>query len=132
MEIPRAWEEYDTLSRWPLIHLRDQFFILLHRPHIREGRRWVPVIDVTRYADDLMLNQGQIEHGGVVWGPGEAVAEVGSEGNYARVYMKDGSTVQIRIRELAVDMRILTEKEYLDEQDPFTESGYGEGVYDVE
>lgn len=72
-----------------------------------EGRHWVPVIDVTDMANELKLNQGRISDNKVVFGPGEAYAEIGSEGNYGTVISKDDKRHQgYRIKQLAVDINI--------------------------
>jgi len=100
--------QYDTLSRWPMLSLEEtsEFFIVLQRIVPHPGRQWVPVLRVTDIADRLLLNQGQIQGGQVVFGPGEAFARVGSEGRYAYVRLKDGSESTRIMEELAVHILI--------------------------
>lgn len=114
------WQRYDRLSRWPVHYLRrtGQFFITLGDVHLAEGRHWVPVLDVTDDAPHLRLSGGYIpEDWRTEWGTdypsgtanrvGEAYAEVGSEGRYAEVLLKDGTRRQVDAwRQIAVDVTI--------------------------
>jgi len=79
---------------------------VLDLPLPNEGRSWISVIDVTDMANELKFNRGLIREGAVVFGPGEAYADVGSEGRYASAISKDGERHQYRIEQLAVDITV--------------------------
>jgi hypothetical protein len=106
------YRTYNTLSRWPLLYLKDaqQFFVVLHSPLPTPGRHWIPVIDVTDIANELRLNQGEIRDGAVIWGPGEAYCEVGSEGRYCWVHLKGDRRLKCSTLSLAVDITLPLEE----------------------
>lgn len=117
------WRQYDHLSRWPLRYLEKtgQFFIEASEDGLpmKDGRWWLPTIEVTDIVEQLRLNQGEVrrepghidsdEHGWWIWGPGEAYAYVGSEGRFAMVLLKDGRQTQRLVTHIAVDVAVAAE-----------------------